>query len=57
MSLGLAFWLLYILCFVFSFWAGGYYATGTYRPFGPYLAVFILIFLLGWRLFGFVIQN
>lgn len=57
MPLSFIFWLLYLLCFVFSFWSGGYYATGVYRPFGPYLAIFVLIGLLGWATFGFIVTR
>ncbi len=57
MPLSFVFWLVFILCFCFSFWSGGYYRTGEYRGFGPWLAIFLLIFLLGWRVFGFVIQG
>lgn len=51
-----AFWFVYILAVVFSYWSGGYYRPGMWRPFGPYLAIFVLVGLLGWRVFGFIIQ-
>ncbi len=58
MPLSFIFWLIFVLCFIFSFWSGGYYRPEVgYRPFGPYFAIFLLIFFLGWRVFGFVIQN
>jgi hypothetical protein len=57
MPLSFIFWLVYLLCFIFSYWSGGYYQAGQYRLFGPWVAVFILIGLLGWRTFGFIIQG
>lgn len=58
MTLGLLFWLLFILYFLF----GGYLGFRTpvqERPyyFGGYGFQMILIFILGWKVFGFVIQG
>lgn len=57
MSIGLLFWILMILWFVF----GWVYQTnpavfGSYGWFGNSLLLFILLFLLGWHEFGFVIH-
>lgn len=58
MSIGLLFWLLMVLWLVFGFWA---YApdirTGRYGIVGGNLLLFILLFLLGWKAFGFIIQG
>lgn len=49
MSAGIWFWLIYIFCFLFAGWyAWGYGPV----PLGGSLVVFVLIGLLGWRLFG-----
>jgi uncharacterized membrane protein YhhN len=60
MTLGMIFWLLMILVFVFG--AGYMWAPneGPWRSrlFGGWgLVLFILLFLLGWKTFGFVIQD
>jgi hypothetical protein len=56
MELSLVFWIVFLLCFCFSYWSGYPYPAG-HRPFAPWFAVFVLIFLLGWRVFGFVIRG
>lgn len=56
MSIGLLFWVLMVLWF-FS-WLGNTYAPGQY-PWTVHansLLFFVLLFLLGWRAFGFVIH-
>lgn len=58
MSIGFIFWLIMILWFVFGLlpqYPQG--PTPAWRPFGGSLLLFILLFLLGWRAFGFVIQG
>lgn len=54
MPLSLAFWLIFILCVFFCYWSGRPWSSWS---FGSYGAIFVLIFLLGWRVFGFVIQG
>jgi hypothetical protein len=58
MSLGLLFWLIMIIWFVlgiFRNWPG---ATVDGRLLmGGALLEFVLFFILGWRVFGFVIQS
>jgi hypothetical protein len=58
MSIGFLFWLLWLLWLLF----GGYF--GWIRPaperpffFGNHAFILILIFLLGWKVFGFPIQG
>ena len=58
MSIGLLFWLLWVLAFLFGAW-GVWPGVNrpAYAPFGGTLLIMILFFLLGWRAFGFVIQG
>lgn len=58
MSIGLLFWVLYIVGLVFSgYW--GFSRPGPERVgwFGGPGLVLVLIFLLGWKVFGFPIQG
>jgi len=52
MTIGLLFWLIYILSLIFSIW--GYYpfVQANYRPFGGSILMYILVGLLGWAVFG-----
>lgn len=57
MSIGFIFWLLMILALLFGGWR-----TWSADPNGRYyfgfgFLLWILLFLLGWRVFGFVIQG
>lgn len=57
MSIGLLYWLLWILWFLG--WLGVWYAGQQY-PWAPHAHNFlllVLLFLLGWKTFGFVIQG
>ncbi len=57
MPIGFLFWLLMILWFVFGI--GGQWYEGPNRRYvlaGGAFLIFILFFLIGWKLFGFVIQ-
>jgi hypothetical protein len=54
MSAGIWFWILYVISLVFSGWAVGF--TGGPRVWGGSLVLFILIGLLGWRVFGAPLQ-
>lgn len=58
MTIGFLFWLLMILWFLFGlYWNRTAFAGGDYSVFGGNLLLFILLFLLGWKVFGFVIQG
>jgi hypothetical protein len=64
MTIGFLFWLLMVLWFVlglYSHWpapqAAGQPATVPYGAIGGNLLLFVLLFLLGWKAFGFVIQG
>jgi hypothetical protein len=58
MSIGFVFWLLMILWLLFGlYWNRGDIRGGNYGIMGGNLLLFILLFLLGWRTFGFIIQG
>lgn len=53
MTIGFLFWLLMILWLLFGL--GVLAVAGA--PWGGTLLLFILLFLLGWKVFGFVIKE
>lgn len=58
MSLSFLYWLFFILWVVLSVW--GHWpaappAGANWRPWSMSLLLVILLFILGWRVFGFVI--
>jgi len=58
MPIGMLFWMLMILWFVFGLW-WNWPSSNEPRGFGPIggnLLLFILLFMLGWKVFGFVVQ-
>jgi hypothetical protein len=57
MPLGLLYWVLMILWLIFGFWQWSPVAPANYRPFGGHVLLWILLFIIGWRVFGFVIQG
>ncbi len=58
MTIGFLFWLLMVLWFVFGlYWNRGAIQSTGIGAVGGDLLLFILLFLIGWRLFGFVIQG
>ncbi len=60
MTIGFLFWLLMILWFLFGLywnWPAGGPNQSNFGHLGGNLLLFILLFLLGWRVFGFVIQG
>lgn len=58
MGIGELFWIIFAICFLFGFfWNITGRAVGPYGWYGNYLPFIILIFLLGWRVFGFIIHN
>ena len=57
MPIGILFWVLMILWLLFGlWWNGDQFKTGNYGLFGGNLLLFILLGLLGWRVFGPVLQ-
>jgi hypothetical protein len=59
MPLGTIFWVLMIIWFVFGLVWNWPTTPGprAMMPIGGHVLIFILFFIVGWRLFGFVIQN
>jgi hypothetical protein len=58
MTLGFLFWLLMILWLVLGIYTNrAQIRGGNYGILGGSLLLFALLFLVGWRLFGFVIQG
>lgn len=56
MSIGLLFWILMILALVFGLWRG--YADPPGRiGMGMSFFLWFLLFLLGWKVFGFILQG
>ncbi len=53
MDIGLLFWIVYIIAVLVY----GVLNWPFTRATGASLVIFILIFLLGWRAFGFVVHN
>jgi hypothetical protein len=55
MQKGAWFWVIYVILILFGL--GWYWKSPGSRPFGPYMAILlILIFLIGWAVFGFVVR-
>lgn len=51
MSIGLIFWIIMLLWFVFALaWNSGW--VGPHGPLGNSVLLFILFLLLGWKVFG-----
>jgi hypothetical protein len=60
MTIGFLFWLLMLLWLVFGLywrWPGGAPVGPAWGPVGGDLILFILLFLLGWKAFGFPIHG
>jgi hypothetical protein len=56
MTLGILFWLLMIIWFIFGVVVNRGILAGPYVGWGNSILLFILFALLGWRVFGPVIQ-
>jgi hypothetical protein len=56
MPLQVLFWMIYIIAILFSGWV--YYAPNTawFRPFSGLFAIWVLIGILGYRVFGAAIK-
>lgn len=57
MPLGLLFWFLMILWLVLGVDWAGLRGDGGWRPFGGSLLLFILLFIIGWKTFGFILSG
>lgn len=51
MTLGLAFWVLWLVALVFGVWSA-WPVSGPYHIWGGNLLLFVLITILGWHAFG-----
>lgn len=58
MPIGMIFWLLMILWFIFGLYWNWPAQPGPsgFGGLGGHLLLFILFFIVGWKLFGFVVQ-
>jgi hypothetical protein len=56
MSIGLCYWILMLVWLVFGIWSNWPAAGGVRSLGGPFL-LFILLVLLGWKVFGPPIQS
>lgn len=54
MSIGLLFWILMVIWF--AFWLMGRWSPQPWAPVINDVFLFVLFFLLGWKVFGFVIH-
>ncbi len=54
-TIGFLFWLLMILWLIFGGWV--YWSPPNWRPFGGHLLLWVLLFLLGLKAFGFPISG
>jgi len=56
MSIGLLFWVIFVICLIFGVWGRTDVGRAYWVDYNGWV-VFVLLFLLGWRVFGFVIQG
>ncbi len=58
MSIGLCFWVLFLIYVIFGGWANrASLQGGDFGPFGGSLLLSVLLFLLGWGVFGFIVHG
>ncbi len=57
MSVGLLFWVLYLVALVFGMWSNWPASGPAFRPIGGTLLFFVLIGLLGWKVFGAAVHG
>jgi hypothetical protein len=55
MPIGMLFWLVMVLWLIFGLW-WHWPADRDFRGVGGHLLAYLAAFLLGWRVFGFVVQ-
>jgi Na+/proline symporter len=57
MPIGVLFWVLMIIWLLFGlYWHRGDYTRGNYGLVGGNLMLFVLLAILGWRVFGPILQ-
>lgn len=54
MNISLLFWILMLVVLIFGLWVGW---AGGYRVFGPWVLYWVLLALLGWKVFGPAIHS
>lgn len=52
MSFALCYWILMLLWLVFGLWSNWPATGNAFRPLGGTLLLFILLVLIGWKVFG-----
>lgn len=58
MSIGVLFWLLWVIWAIFGFWTGYSGEPGRrHYVWGGNILLLVLFFLIGWKVFGFVIKE
>lgn len=58
MTLGLAYWIIYLLFVILGAYTHrAVFAGGDPWPFGGGLILALLLFLLGWGVFGFIVKG
>lgn len=57
MSIGLVYWIVWIIWAIFGGWNYWPSSPTGAKPFGGHILLLLLTFLIGWALFGFVIQG
>jgi hypothetical protein len=56
MPLGILFWVLWVVWIIFGFALHGGYVGGQYGSIGGELLIAVLFAIVGWKLFGPVVQ-
>jgi hypothetical protein len=56
MPLNILFWVIYLIALLVAWW--GYYEAGKpwFRPFGSAIALWLLVGILGWKVFGAAVR-
>lgn len=58
MTIGMIYWLLWIIWAIFGFYTGWSGEPGNRRAvWGGNILLLVLFFLIGWKIFGFVIKD
>lgn len=57
MSIGFLFWLIMVVSLLFGLWSNWPANKDQFPQFGGRMLEYVLFFLLGWKVFGFVIQG
>jgi hypothetical protein len=52
MSFGLLYWVIMIIWFLFGLWGAYPFGGGNNKTLGGHVILFVLLVLLGWKVFG-----